>query len=775
MILNITNNQKIEYLFENKILIPISEDFLRYHKSTEIYDSKKDESKIKMILNKVEKVKNYYSPIIESNPKLKLDIKKYFYNVLPYRDIILFNKNEELKIKHKSKNMGHTFKENDALLDLENVSKYLYQNFKNFSKDGLKLRPNKFISAIRYTNLKYKDKIKKDTFIETRIASKYIDINTVGVAFKKTKQIIDDLRIQDLIDVRNSSDTNEKKDNNNYKKFLQKIKKSFNLKESKYDNKILCWLFDTKNDKPILNNFYKLSDRLSTEENISIILGDFYDFWNNLISNYLGTIIMNNINKITLNDIDNILYRGKKKYFNNKNIKNKAYNYYFLKNKENIDKTKTNLKNESFRIKKNIIILPTLNVKTKNKLIEIKNNNNNKNIEETNITIQKCQHYIDWEKIKRMKNKPNEFTQAVFDFVKKYVKTNNKSDFICKSCNEMLAIKKYVYEGSYDPNAEIYYTTNLAITSQLKKIPQYQKLSRIINNLDSIIDSVSMTINNISLYGSLPQIKVKRQSIIKDIIDLIILHTVYLKKEGKQRIEKIEKIYGINRNNTNLFFFELKDEIFITSSNDTDYYKIIKYNNILSYMVFILISDINDGIILNLKEFKKCSYFLFDKYAKAIFNNVFLRISSKDKIPINKFPILCYLLYYFSFILLEYKIWNSKTNLEKDNEFNFIKVQKIIIFTVIDIINGIIEITFNESKNYLYEILGRRFLEKLNTVYRNEKIINKLQTKSKKNFKFDEVTKKISYLTKKIRTLELSGKFDPNISFVNSNQITFFY
>ena len=760
----LTNIDKVNYLFENKIIYPICEDFLRYHKNTELYDSKKDESKIKMILNKIDKVRNYYSSVIVNNPKLKLDIKKIFYNVLPYRDIILFNKNEELKIKYKSKNMGHTFKDNEILLDLENISKYLYVNFKDASKDSIKIRPNKHISAIRYTNIKYRDHIKKETPLETRIGSKYLDLNIVGVAFSKNNFYLDNFKIKDLMDKENIIDKS-----NNYKKFLSLIKNLFYTKDN--TKKVLYWLFNIKYDKPIINNFFKLSNKLSVEENFYILLGDFYDFINNLTKKYLEKVIINNINSISIKDIDRIITSSNNiNIRNNKDIRTKIYNYYLYQNKLNLIKNNSIFTKIKIREKGQIINLPEIKLYKKEKIIKI-SQRNDKIETESNIIIHKCQHYIDWEKIKRIKNNPNEFTQSIFDFVKKYVKTNKKSDFICKSCYEMLAIKKYVYEGSYDPNADIYYTTNLAITTQLKKIPQYQKYSRIINNLDTIIDSMALTINNISLFGGLSQIKVRRQGIVKDIIDLILLHTVFLKKEGKTRIDKIEQTYGINRNNTNLFFFELKDDIFITSSNDTDYYKIIKYNNIISYLIFILISDINEGIILNLKEFKKCSYFLYTRYAKGLFNNIYLRISIKDKIPINKFPILCYLLYYFSFVIIEYKIWNIKNS--NNNEFNFIQTQKTVIGTIIDLINGIIEINFTKSKNYLYEILGRRFLDKLSNIYKNDKIIKKLEIKSNKLFKIDEKTKKISYLTKINKTLKLLGNFDPNINYleINKNKI----
>ena len=65
---------KINTLFNNKILIPITDEFLRFHKDNERYDNigqtvvdkknklapKKDNTKIKYIVNKINKLVEYY-------------------------------------------------------------------------------------------------------------------------------------------------------------------------------------------------------------------------------------------------------------------------------------------------------------------------------------------------------------------------------------------------------------------------------------------------------------------------------------------------------------------------------------------------------------------------------------------------------------------------------------------------------------------------------------------------------------------------------------------
>ena len=59
-------------------------------------------------------------------------------------------------------------------------------------------------------------------------------------------------------------------------------------------------------------------------------------------------------------------------------------------------------------------------------------------LNKSNIAV--CQHYIKLEEIGKMSKKSDVFNQAVFDFVKQYIKQNNQGDNICKSCNELVKI-----------------------------------------------------------------------------------------------------------------------------------------------------------------------------------------------------------------------------------------------------------------------------------------------------------------------------------------------
>jgi len=150
---------KIQKLLDTHILIPIVDDFLLYHKDNEKYEKqgdklespkKKEETKIKYIINKINTVSELYR-----NPT---EIKKLFYVPLQNRNAILVNNYEDIKIISKMTNILKMNIENlDLLNDLVNFRLYPYISFRDFEKNGFIFHNENTNSAIRninFTNIK---------------------------------------------------------------------------------------------------------------------------------------------------------------------------------------------------------------------------------------------------------------------------------------------------------------------------------------------------------------------------------------------------------------------------------------------------------------------------------------------------------------------------------------------------------------------------------------------------------------------------------------------
>lgn len=768
----IRNNEDfVNFLFTNKILIPITEDFIRYHKDTEKYESDtrlKEDTKIKVVINKVNNVRNYYSPLLEKNPKLKLETKNLFYKNLEHRYAVLYNDDEEIKIIQKLE-YADKKNENDYLIDLEDLRKYAYVNFKHASKDHIKIRTPNTIEAIRYNNLKNK----KNDLLETRIGHDNISLNVVGVAWNPSRfKMVNtpNLKPLECFSVNNLINVSKKQKNNNgYLGFINIFNKTILNNKNK---NLFYWLFDSSKDIPKNIKEYNDFSTSDAQKNIKLLLYEVYLNYIENVKNKFKSYVEKSKKSFNIFSLDYLFKIYQEKYFDfelNPNFKNKLLYDILSKNIREIKITEDENDNIIPGMRKDMIKLPVVDIKKSKKNIIIVQEKKELDTEEiVEESFAKCNHYRKWDSINeffKYSKSSEDFNQMIFDFVKKYVKENDKGEYLCKSCNEGLLIKKFVSEGFYNKDNEEFMTSSIIINQRLDELPKYMKLNRTIKNLEKNLEKIAYIAGLNSYLGNTPVIKLHRKNIIKDTIDLILLHTEYLKNQPKERIVNAEKNYGIIKGLSNLFFFELKDEIFLTSSADTDYYKKIKYNNVLAYFIFILIIELNPGQILGFKDDKMCNFFFYSKVSQALFNGLYIRFN-QNKIQINKIPLLAYVIYYFSCLMVTNKLWLSQDNTE-EKTFN-INMQKSIIHTVIDLINSVIEANLLPAKNYLYELFNTRFTIKIKNLFTDTTLINRVTENSNKNFKVDEKTNKIIITKKIINNIDVENNKEDFFNNINN-------
>ena len=109
------------------------------------------------------------------------------------------------------------------------------------------------------------------------------------------------------------------------------------------------------------------------------------------------------------------------------------------------------------------------------------------------------------------KTKSEDFNQIVFNFVKQYVKTNDKNEYICRSCEEHLNLQKYETTGTYVPELDVFLTTSLGVKEDLWKIPKYAKFSRGIRNIEKNLEKICYSIN-LCIFGWYPYRKTKKKN-----------------------------------------------------------------------------------------------------------------------------------------------------------------------------------------------------------------------------------------------------------------------
>jgi hypothetical protein len=326
---------------------------------------------------------------------------------------------------------------------------------------------------------------------------------------------------------------------------------------------------------------------------------------------------------------------------------------------------------------------------------------------------------------------PSVFDQALYEFIRKYKKVNVEGEFICISCSQLLDVKKFIadtFQGGV-------FTLNLSTSRQpLEELSKYAKFNKSIKNIDKIIERVAYVMNMNIYVGNQPVVRLKRQEFTKTIIDIIEATNELLNSNDsavrKQKKEAAEKNYGINLQYTNYFLFKLDNEIFVYTSNDTDKYKKLKYNNILAYIILLMILDISNNQIFFLNFDKNYNYLLFNKFGYGLFNNLYIRINNGNDVEsIKNYKMLCYLIYYISGMMVKFNIWYFDQQ-TKDSK-SFVKTGiEIVIHTVIHLLNTIAEAFTENKNNYLFDTIATRFFLKLNTQYNNndsKEILDKIE------------------------------------------------
>jgi hypothetical protein len=722
--------KKINELFEKQLLIPITDEFLRYHKDSEKYEkidasqdtkinanersNKRNDTKLKYIITRINKVTDYYTPNQD-----KSEIEKILYHPMLNRKVVLYNDTEEIAIINKFMNMGRVNIENSEFFsDLKQMRQYPYINYKDFEKIGFQLKTNNYIDAIRYSNIEFLNNSNiigsVNRPLELRSLSKGMISNIVGVAFPvsifNNNQKIRCMSLKNLKNVRKIEENGFNAANDLLRNiFLELIPQE----------DILYWIFDIEKDKLITDKYQNVSEN-NFESYIKIMLENIY----NKISILTYEILVNEINessnnifelkKLVLLIQDKFIKLNVRDEYYSK-IQKLIYNKKIPKVKNEYDKNEDKIPG----ITSPLIKIPTVpKFKETEKIIEILEEEK-VSFEDTLLQNATCQHMVTFNKIMMLKNKdPSVFDQALYEFIRKYRKINVEGDYICNSCSQLLDIKRFMsmeYQGGI-------FTLNLSASLKpLEELSKYEKFSKSIKNIDKIINKIGDVMNVSAYIGNTPIVRIKRQEITKTTIDLIETTNELINSKDplvrKDKLEQAVKNYGINKQLTNYFLFKMDNEIFLMTSLETDKYKKFKYNNILAYIFLLMLLDISNNQVLFFNFDKNYNYLLFNRFGFSLFNNLYIRINnSNDVEPIKNYKILCYLIYYTAGMMLKNNIWYFDQQTKDDKLFQK-RGLEIIIHTLIHLLNTITEAFNNNKNNYLFDTISTRFFIKLNTQF----------------------------------------------------------
>lgn len=788
-------DSKIQKLLDTHLIVPIVDDFLLYHKDGEKYEKrgdkkdmikKKEDTKVKYIVNKINTVGDYYK-----NPT---EIKKLFYVPLQDRNAVLINTYEDIKITTKMKNIIKMNNETiDLLNDLINYKTYPYISFKDFKANGFVFSADSTLDTIRNVSLNNIEKKKFNT-LQTRVVSSDMLVNIVGFAIINN----DDIYCTNTNTFINVSDETDNPLEVMKVLLLNKLKSSNTKKPNELKNNYY-WLFDLEKQKYSVP-YYDISPNMNKNDVTKILVAYLYDWVMECVIDIIKEDVNTSHPKL-ITDYINAFTMFKQKYpdINNpqysKNMNDLEYLMYYIKSKKVLDTYDYNedefpglygnVRNLPINPEKKTPPIPVIKIKndfdalkltdsTKQKLTtNVETNVIEKIDENADVEEEKkiydthehingvCQHIISWDKIGELKKRNDaKYSNLVYEFIQQYVEISPNQDFVCKSCKSSLSIKKYILDGQFDNTTQTYVVFSVQIDTPLEDLPEYEKYKTSIRSLDKIIDRICSILNVQGLTGASYQSRTKRKNVVKDTLDIVLTHNNYLKKSSYQSglRNKIVSLCGsgFNKNISNIYVFELDNNVFVYSSKDKDYYKFIKYNNVITYVLLLLILEINDTQLQSLYSDKICGYFVYKKIGHTLFNNLnIITNKSNDTKPIKDFPILCYLIYMFSCFISKYNLWgdtlptevNTTNKTIIDKKKNFLITQKAIINTAVEILNTILSVNVEELKSqkiYLYEIFQTKYYYKID-FFKDPELVKKLDkmflsegdVKQQKQFQLD--------------------------------------
>ena len=762
-------DDKILKLLNKKILIPITEDFLLYHKDGETYEKiqennnkkKKEDTRIKYIINKIDTFADYYNPNL--NEVTIQNIKKSLYAPLSDRKVILHNGLEDIKIINKLSTLAKRGAENqENYNELMNYQIYPYINFKEFKKNGFSIILNQHIDAVRSVTFEKTGEFKQNprNNIQTRIGDNGYQLNIVGFMIPTNLYPIECIYVKDTIDIRSL----DKKQKNGYNLMLQYLNQT-KLETVKHKSSVY-WLFDLEYDL-IKTDTYEHTTKLTNQEQTRLMVSTLYDELVNLTYKMILDKL-DKLNKIQLDHASNIIYYYQKKMYEipvdselYTNLINKIYTDNIIKITPEYDKQD----DKFYGLSGDIIKLKKVENTKPSKIHTLQMNlTTQKKKTQEEITLETvnaiCQHNISWNELSNMrKDNQLKYSDMLYEFVQQYVIENTEQDFVCKSCGELLNIKKFVNDIAHDEDGNLVVLSSL-MTIPLEDIPEYEKYKQSIRNIDKIIERIASIINLPYFVGPSNNVKWKRKAVTKNVVDMLIANNKYLQENIKQRNEMATRQYGVSRELSSLFAFPLDNSIFVYSSKEKDQYRVIKYNNIIIYIMIMIVLEINETHVGFLYGDKKglCNFNIFEKYGQILFEGLKIRKNiAGDVVPIKSYKLLCYIIYLVSCMATKYNLmyYDGQTDKKKFNPV----IQKIIIHSFIDIFNSILENATKKNAPHIYESSSVQFFNKLQKLYNNENVINKL--KDADADKFSVSTNKKLFVVTKFDPIKLLGYYEP--------------
>jgi hypothetical protein len=767
---------------------------------------KKENTKAQAIVTKLDAITDLYSNLLD--PKGKADVLKFFQGFLSNRKVVTHNYLEELKVLGKIIKQGRNAVDSDEyLLELQYITNRAYFPFKDFKSygAGIYLEQPETVNVVRFSNIEFQQQGQTQPLeLHTNIHEE--TINVVGFTigpFSRRYNPIECISKNNTVDIRTLNFSYTKPDSptvynvkakssNGYTLYKKIVKHAIintlymdeNLElrndfteilklNPSLNSRVIYWVYDPDLDTFNLDT-YETAKARNFQETIKLMNTIIYASIQKALRSRLALLIRTSGTGIPDNNLppwDKSQLIQMVQIFSDKmklNLTEDEKSDFIVQNylqvltvqpssivtyteDEQVEPpTYTHIEKPSAHIIKVDFHDPTM-LKQYSR-IEAHSQEARDRVKNQGPR-RKCEHENAWNAVQRLiSGNLNDYNIAVSGFLDRYVIETTKSDYNCKVCGQMLPMRSFVQDGTFDPVTQKFIAAYAPIDTPLQEVTGYDKYATIIAWLDNKITQLSLITNTNVYVGVNLQARQKRKLLIKNTIDLFVKHSQTNMRKKQNAIEReayMQSKFGVDPNLDVIRFFELSDDIVDVGpdvvSEDLSI-KRFKRNNLLLYLLLLFIGELS-GAQISLMTFDKiANIYTYMKYSQKFFGDLKIRrsVNGSETVLITDYPILCYLLHSLSYFYSRYRIWGSDKPITK--VYDPIQA-KVIINSFVDLFNSISVDAGRQLGDYVYSLNATKMYTQLNQVFKNGDIVEIL---SKTHDRYGDGTQRSTTLIYKV-------------------------
>lgn len=787
----LTVENKNSNLMNFNWIIPIVDDFLRYHRDTDkiltetdksfvlptsqttknvqmalMYQQrkKKDNTKAQMIISNIETFSDLYSEYVKTHPDVETEMKKKMYGPLEHRKALSHNHYEELHVMNKIINMGSRVNEgNEYYLELKEINNKAFFNFKDFKNYGFNMFvDNGQMSLMRYSSIEHIDKY-NNLFVEFRTTKGDSNINVVGLALPPLDGSIPIChRKNSLVDIRKikinypnkMGDIKTLQTDNGYKTYkkilehliiapINVVKDGKHVKitwdgaeilknNKEISDKIIYWEFDIERDVFHTETYENIKSN-NQQDQVKFMVSELYDNIIEILKTKLINLITDN-SKLDLNAVHTIITQFcniTKIHIPVKDYRDIINMFYFTNHKHTGKIKKEKIEKIKFPEYVNEEIEQVHRI-----VIDMRDPTNfetKKDIKTIKMNTEsnsfKCQHINDWSEINKLKRRDiNEYNKQLTEFISKYSSEYVHADYTCKICGELLSIHTFVADGTYDNNNQKFVTAYVPLDIPLDEMTGYNKYPKLISKTNKMIEKLAFTTGLTMLTGSAPANKNRRKLLTKQTVDIFLKHNAYGGVVPVQQKSRFfEHNFGVDEGYSFIAHFAVDDNIFDTDVETNTSQDPAEIIKINNLLVYACIIFMSD---LNGSQILMMN---FDKYSNIFtYDKLAKRLFSSFKVRKNinseeTVPITEYPV--LCYLIYVVSMCSVKYNIRMNlpSEKKFTDVVKTVIHSIVEIINGISLGSKSHEDDFIYTFTCTKIYEKMNTVFKQKDIIQMLK------------------------------------------------